>query len=527
MPAAAPKHANGRRVLTVGSEMVEKVVEGVGLGALSITKARALAEASAKSAGRDGASDDVEMQSYASMGTDGRKKGNIHREAVRWFRRSRGAQGNDLELYLVDVKVKCQRGLGKTTKPHPVLLRTRMVRALFESGGDAWPSATVGTEGLSSVSRLREHESKLEWFRGNPAAKFDKATLERCLTFGMHFDDVQDVKTDKKKVIKWDLEHALQARATNTLLLLNTLRLHLIALGVFCVNTPVSIVAGAPATIETGVLTQRIPKQSSATVELLTIDVDSCPQGTFRERDHAGNEWPANSYGARHCGEEIAGGWRLAFSELRSDLDFLAKAFRWNNFRMDELCHRCWASSHAARMWTDVFFDSAAWSGLLVGTAEYFANTTPDERCPLVNMPGWDHSRALGDTMHGLNLGVAQHVAGSTLMEDCVEHCRFRGDWQQHLETRWHELKAWCRLRRVSCSHPCFTKAQLNIQKSGENAVMKSKAANARTIIFWLADKSRQTFAQRSPRHDGRDLPRALSAYSAASVVPRSRGGLT
>jgi len=67
-------------------------------------------------------------------------------------------------------------------------------------------------------------------------------------------------------------------------------------------------------------------------------------------------------------------------------------------------------------MFTDLFLECACWLDTMISHEEYLASAV--DPSPVTSLPGFEHSRALKDVMHGVNLGVAQHVAGNIMYED-------------------------------------------------------------------------------------------------------------
>jgi hypothetical protein len=52
----------------------------------------------------------------------------------------------------------------------------------------------------------------------------------------------------------------------------------------------------------------------------------------------------------------------------------------------------------------------------------------------LARIPGWHKSRVLADSMHGVNLGTAQHLCGNILYELACDYGQTRADRQRVLE---------------------------------------------------------------------------------------------
>ena len=103
------------------------------------------------------------------------------------------------------------------------------------------------------------------------------------------------------------------------------------------------------------------------------------------------------------------------------------------------------------------------------------------------------------DLMHILLLGVYHWTLGSSFWE-LLEAGEWRepadaGPWQQlmllQLHRAWLEFKAWARRCKISHSVPRFTLAGLSMQVLDDAPYYKSKAAHARIVCDWMAQKTR------------------------------------
>ena len=134
-------------------------------------------------------------------------------------------------------------------------------------------------------------------------------------------------------------------------------------------------------------------------------------------------------------------------------------------------------------------------------------NLEAENKCPLLDVDGFNICRVLFDSMHGVNLGVAQHIAGNLMWEDVQAHVALRKDYDRYLEELWHTHKRWCADHGISTSISQFSCANLGKAKTGGYPVLHAKAAHTRYAVAWLAER----FEMRS-RQNPRDASLALRA---------------
>ena len=192
--------------------------------------------------------------------------------------------------------------------------------------------------------------------------------------------------------------------------------------------------------------------------------------------------------GGASPGDSQASTYRMAFAEMRADNDFYAFCYGWQHYRCNEMCHRCWASFVNPDLpWTD-FRSSAGWRKCLIKSCHYKENSAVGPGCPLVDLPGWELTRNLIDPMHGLNLGVDQHVAGNVLWDMATEACTMKKDVPGFLERQWVLFMRWCSEHRISCSMKRFTVTKLNKSEANKYPLLHCKAAEARIVLVWLCE---------------------------------------
>ena len=197
---------------------------------------------------------------------------------------------------------------------------------------------------------------------------------------------------------------------------------------------------------------------------------------------------------------------------------FAPKLFAWRSYRHDNLCHSCLASKTILDcMYTDLILESACWLDTMISHDEYIESLGDDDRCPVLDIYGFEHSRALKDAMHGINLGVAQHACGNVLYEDVVRNCRLVKNYDEHLHKFWNTHKSWCRDRKLSTSIAQFSLAGINKKdnRSDSYPLLHAKAANTRILVAHLAETTGQQATSTPTSHC--KLVAALM-YSLASV---------
>ena len=393
----------------------------------------------------------------SNIGSAGRNPGNADRDVRRWLRRQRLKDGMALEPYDPPITQKRLRGLGTEIIPHSVILPHELFHFLHKAAGEVWNDGMLGPHGADGIAKFWRHEAEQEWAKEHPAMRRPQ-DMYRTIPVGLHGDGVRDVKEDKILVLTWN-----------------------------------SVLSRAPSWSSRWLFTVLPQRRMAAETleEVLKVLVWSLRvglDGYFPVRDHAGNPFPLNSWRWKMAGKPLAGGFRLAFSEQRGDLEFLAMVYGWNCYRHNNICHRCWASSVDDNFAATDFTQTAGWRAATVQHKHYMDNVPPAARSALTLVPGWHLSRVLGDSMHGINLGVAQHLCGNLLWELAQRNCRYRTQYNGYLETFWHSFKGWCKLHRLSCSMGTFTVNGLNMVSAGNYPLLHAKAANTRVLVGYLAE---------------------------------------
>jgi hypothetical protein len=139
--------------------------------------------------------------------------------------------------------------------------------------------------------------------------------------------------------------------------------------------------------------------------------------------------------------------------------------------------------------YTDLLLDTAGWKDTMVSHAD-FINNSSQNLCPLFKLHGFNITRAMRDPMHGVNLGIAQHMCGNVLYEMVTRDCVLVKNYNIWLEAFWHRHKAWCREHHFGSTIGQFTLANLNKPDNKVKAypLLHCKAANCRYLLTHLAE---------------------------------------
>ena len=101
-------------------------------------------------------------------------------------------------------------------------------------------------------------------------------------------------------------------------------------------------------------------------------------------------------------------------------------------------------------------------------------------------MPGWRLENNFNGTMHGLNLGVGQHVAANIL----CELARASADsFDLAFEKLWHRFENLLSRHKLQAHVVQCSSANLGVDKSiMVLPELKIKAAPCEKVVLWLAD---------------------------------------
>eukprot|EP00969_Alexandrium_andersonii_P021879 957737-Alexandrium_andersonii.AAC.1 len=101
---------------------------------------------------------------------------------------------------------------------------------------------------------------------------------------------------------------------------------------------------------------------------------------------------------------------------LRGDLEWMFDTFKWHTYNQTQCCHRCCANKKDLNLaYTDLRLHHAGWRRTLISHHHFMQNLDGREHSPWLDCPGMRLERIMGDTMHGIDLGVGQHTAAECL----------------------------------------------------------------------------------------------------------------
>ena len=386
----------------------------------------------------------------ASVGAGGKFLNNAERDFHRWQARMRVADGIVLRPLMIDLPLKHPKVAGAScVEQVPVLLPHEFLHCLHCNGRVLFEEA-VGSD--ADIAEFWQHERKKAWARAHPV---DKKSLGRSIPALIHGDDVVAMKSLKVCVLQW------------------------------------SSVLSSAASFKSRFLISVIPYDRclpgvtlDALFQVINWSFTYMLLGFFPPLDPTGQEWTCKRR-REMGGKPLAGGYCVALFGHKGDNDWFAAIFRYNHYRCNDMCHKCGASKTREETDCGDLRPNAGWKATVVTHEQYMARTPISRRSPLTNMPGWRLENNFNDTMHGLNLGVAQHVAANIL----CELARASSDpVELALEKLWLKLKKWLSQNRLVASVEKFTSASLSLDTSMVFPLLKIKAAPCEKVIFWLAD---------------------------------------
>ncbi len=142
-------------------------------------------------------------------------------------------------------------------------------------------------------------------------------------------------------------------------------------------------------------------------------------EGRWPRTDYKGR--PFSGFRVDMAGRPLAGPWRAAFSHMRGDLEFKARAFNWPNYACHFLCHLCPAHKGDDPLCFTDLSPGAPCFQISYSHEDYLWNCAcmGSYRSPFLQLPGFRKERVLEDWMHDVHLGCASHLSGSALVELC------------------------------------------------------------------------------------------------------------
>ena len=397
------------------------------------------------------------LAAASSVGTFGAHPGNCPRDLQRYLTRIRRETGWKLEPSKISITLQKKIGIGSVVADHYVLYPHEVVHEIWASG--RWNELMFDTE--DSLQEFWAHDSTKKWLIDHPVM-LNPGKLEKAIPWFVHCDGVAHVKYDKVMVVS----------GGSALSPLSSMLSHM--LYTVCPYKRL-------------IKTETLEDVYAPYVWSLWW----CMVGVFPTRGPYHNEWPADSFQAKMAGQPLAGGWCIVLAMLRADLEWMASTYGWNSYLKTSMCHRCLASKNLVSLaYTDLRLHNACWLHTQVCHADYLANTDASARSVWFAAPGMFLETNKGDAMHGIDLGIGQDCAAEGILE-------LGGSSDRHLKILHDEFKQYCKDKHFTCSQPLFTEKMLTLKRT-QYPMLKSKAANCRYVIEWLASATSDAVARGS-----------------------------
>lgn len=207
--------------------------------------------------------------------------------------------------------------------------------------------------------------------------------------------------------------------------------------------------------------------------------------------DHLGNKFSEDDPRSKLCGQELASGWRCAFSDWQGDGAEEIKVHGFErNYSSNFICKICLGCRHQQFCNAYDFRDGADWMDTRIAHTVYLATHCGTQLSPYSNMPGWDIYSNLFDLLHLLWLGIAKDFAASLLLVIASKYGQIlfgTDDLADALFELWKECKRWHKDRKITCPVRKFTPRTLSWSSNNDYPTIESriKGANSKLITLW------------------------------------------
>lgn len=300
------------------------------------------------------------------------------------------------------------------------------------------------------------HEAGSEWMRMQDAEILELSKKRMAIPLGIWGDDAAFNRRDKLMAVLW-----------NSVLKVPSARILCGALHHKRVAPTVTI---------------------NGFYDVLVWSLTAAYKGVHPSVDHRGRPFEGCSRAAL-AGQPIAGGYRFPFSEVRGDLPFQITTFGWVGFNSKErCCHLCLASREddSNFLYSD-FRPTAAHRDTLISHDAYMQSTDANTRSPVCRLTGFHLWRVWQDAMHTLDLGIFQHLNGSTLWHLTATPSLWPSTTRPGRLLQAHEhYVAWCRLNRVGDIADPWRVEHFKKDKQGYPKLTSLKAAEQRWLVVYL-----------------------------------------
>ena len=339
--------------------------------------------------------------------------------------------------------------------PHEVL-------SFLHEHPPAWTHAILGDDEETSFGDFWQFyaDKNAEWYMRHPVSALSPEERAKTIPIGLHGDDVHVYKTSARYKVLTMQWNSVFAHNLGSLL------------SRFCMfMLPYEML---------------LPGSLNQALEIISWSLQACFKGEWPMFTHDGKVPTGKGFVKR--GQKLAGGFRMALSQIRGDMKFLKELFCFkSSYLHNNCCHRCVASKViSAFSFKNVFLPYAQWLYNMY-SHEFIMDKCLPFICSLAEIEGFHFSRVLQDALHGLNLGPAAHLVGGTLaLLSNLGRTR-----ESALLQLWNRFDEWCKKYGIFNPVPPFTSGMISIatKKSSSRPVpeWKCKAHNCRIVSLWLS----------------------------------------
>ena len=195
---------------------------------------------------------------------------------------------------------------------------------------------------------------------------------------------------------------------------------------------------------------------------------------------------------AAKAGEQLAGGYRLAYHGFKADAKARREMHRFNRtYGHSKICETCFAERPNVKgdplLTFKNFYPDAAHLMTELSHRDYVASS--DRLSPWENMPGFHVKSLFRDPMHTVYLGTAKEVLASCLGYWNKNGCLPGNNLEERLRWVSQQQKEVCAGAGLKGSFKTFTPANTGLDKSSEFPELGSsfKAATMKTSVWYFA----------------------------------------
>jgi len=219
--------------------------------------------------------------------------------------------------------------------------------------------------------------------------------------------------------------------------------------------------------------------------EVLRWSLEALARGRYPDRDHRGVLFSPGHHPERFkwANQEIAGGIKGAWSEMRGDWKYLREALHLqNHYGTNEVCHLCKAHSVIRRLHYTTFGEDTVHRRTLTTAYDWLhLYVCAVLVSPLILIPGFNIWRVLVDILHNLELGIYQYAAPSAMWQFTESPAKggfFAGhDRQARFDTAYEDYRRWC-AASSACEHCKKRRARADMPKHIFTYVCKNQSEN-------------------------------------------------